>query len=207
MSRFSRGPAEEATVSRSYAGTEREAPHPVSSRAKYPRGERKTGKMPEMADGGNANNSAAERKEALQRLGELYKLFDDAWGAEQWGCEFSIAAVKPAAVSCVLEFFGGRRGGVGEGSNLTSAALAALEMAALQAGLEPPAAATTAKPAQTPSAQELIDKLVTRLKENGLGREAAALVVKYGGYGGDPESTKKLYGELRSLLMTQQEER
>jgi len=43
--------------------------------------------------------------------------------------------------------------------------------------------------------------LVARLREAGKGREAAALVVKYGGYGADPEATRKLYGELRALLL------
>ena len=46
----------------------------------------------------------------------------------------------------------------------------------------------------------LIDQLLERLKEKGLGKEAARIVNKYGGYGKTPEETRKLYGELRNLL-------
>jgi len=134
----------------------------------------------------------------------IYELLDEAWGPEGWSCDFTIASVRPAAVSCVLELNGVRRSGVGEGPDLARAALAALLMAARQAGVRAIAAATPQPvPDQEskPSAHELIDKLVARLREAGRGKEAAALVVKYGGYGSDPESTRKLYGELRSLLL------
>ncbi|WP_457630428.1 hypothetical protein [Oceanithermus sp.] len=136
-------------------------------------------------------------------LWQVYDLLDEAWGPGGWSCSLTVAAVRPAAVSCLLELGGARRSGVGEGPDLDSAAARAILMALEQAGVrtkpaEPPAApASEAKP----SAQELIDKLVARLREAGRGREAAELVVKYGGYGGDPETTRKLYGELRALLL------
>jgi hypothetical protein len=51
-----------------------------------------------------------------------------------------------------------------------------------------------------PEPQELIDRLIERLKEAGLGKQAALIVTKYGGYGKTPDETRKLYGELRALL-------
>ena len=135
----------------------------------------------------------------------LYEVLDETWGPDGWSCTFSAVSARPAAVSCLLEFAGLKRSGVGEGASLEEAALRALQMAVRQAGLdlstEIPQPAATAPEAQKPSAQELIDKLVARLREAGKGREAAALVVKYGGYGADLESTRKLYGELRALLL------
>ncbi len=54
-----------------------------------------------------------------------------------------------------------------------------------------------------PEPQELIDRLLERLKEAGLGKQAAQVVMKYGGYGKNPDETRKLYGELRALLKGQ----
>lgn len=52
---------------------------------------------------------------------------------------------------------------------------------------------------EKPEAHRLIDQLLERLKEKGLGREAAKIITKYGGYGKTPEETRRLYGELRAL--------
>jgi len=148
--------------------------------------------------------------QAPPALAHVYEALDEAWGPGGWSCEFSVAAARPAVVVCVLEMGGRRRSGVGEGPNLAAAAAAALWMAARQAGLgrQLDEAPQTPAPAETraekPSAQELIDKLILKLREAGKGREAAALVVKYGGYGADLEATKKLYGELRALLLTKE---
>ncbi|XOB98088.1 DNA repair protein Rad52 [Deinococcota bacterium DY0809b] len=139
----------------------------------------------------------------------LYEQLDAIWGPGGWSCRFQVASAQPPAVSCTLELGGVARSGVGTGETLEAAAEAALWQAAAQAGVgRPPAALPEARPeapprtkAAKPSAQELIDRLIARLREAGKGREAAALVVKYGGYGRDPETTKRLYGELRALLL------
>jgi len=47
---------------------------------------------------------------------------------------------------------------------------------------------------------QVIERLVERLKELGLGKEAARLVVRYQGYGRTPEESRELYGRLRALL-------
>jgi len=52
-----------------------------------------------------------------------------------------------------------------------------------------------------PQTKEVIDRLVERLRAEGLGLEAAKLLTKHGGYGEDGESAKLLYGKLRSLLL------
>lgn len=55
-------------------------------------------------------------------------------------------------------------------------------------------------PPAKPEPQELIHRLIDRLKELGMGKEVARIVMKYQGYGSSPEETKRLYGELRALL-------
>jgi len=142
-------------------------------------------------------------------LAEVYDRLDAVWGPGGWSCRFQVAAAGPPAVACTLELGGTARSGVGTGPSLEAAAEAAFWAALAQAGAGRRAAPAQPAPAREaapsapakPSAQELIDRLIARLREAGKGKEAAALVVKYGGYGTDPETTKKLYGELRALLL------
>lgn len=61
-----------------------------------------------------------------------------------------------------------------------------------------PEARTETRP---PGAHEVIERLIERLREEGLGKEAALLVVRYQGYGRTPEESRELYGRLRSLLL------
>lgn len=49
--------------------------------------------------------------------------------------------------------------------------------------------------------QQTIDRLVERLKLEGLGLEAAKLLVRYGGYGQNSEQARALYRDLRALLL------
>ncbi|HEX7022149.1 MAG TPA: hypothetical protein VF171_04775 [Trueperaceae bacterium] len=70
---------------------------------------------------------------------------------------------------------------------------------------EPEVAPTPAAPAPTPAGksagQQAIDRLIERLRGEGLGLEAAKLVMAHGGYGSDPEAARELYAALRKLLM------
>src|SRR5690606_13061485 len=63
------------------------------------------------------------------------------------------------------------------------------------AAAEPPIEAALA-PERSQGAQA-IDKLVERLNEEGLGREAARLVVAHHGYGRNPAEGRELYSKLR----------
>jgi len=51
-----------------------------------------------------------------------------------------------------------------------------------------------------PAGHEVIERLLDRLREEGLGKEAARLVVTHGGYGRDQAEARELYGKLRALL-------
>lgn len=53
-----------------------------------------------------------------------------------------------------------------------------------------------------PTGQEVIERLLDRLREEGLGKEAARLVVTYGGYGRTQAEARELYGKLRALLLS-----
>jgi hypothetical protein len=59
-------------------------------------------------------------------------------------------------------------------------------------------------PAEAPAksaGQQAIDKLVERLEGQGKGKEVAKLIVKYGGYGQNPDAARELYSKLRALLV------
>lgn len=51
--------------------------------------------------------------------------------------------------------------------------------------------------------QAVIQRLIDRLNAEGLGKEAAKLVVEYHGYGRTPQEARELYGRLRALLVEQ----
>ncbi len=55
--------------------------------------------------------------------------------------------------------------------------------------------------AAKPDGHQVIDRLVERLRQEGLGADAARLVTSYGGYGGDAEASRELYAKLRALLV------
>lgn len=127
-------------------------------------------------------------------------------------------------VRCRLTVLGVTKEDVGEGDSLKAAFSDALKRAAVKFGVgrylyrlekqwvdydpekgrfTPPKLPETepeAEGEEKPEAHRLIDQLLERLKEKGLGKEAARIVNKYGGYGKTPEETRKLYGELRNLL-------
>jgi hypothetical protein len=55
--------------------------------------------------------------------------------------------------------------------------------------------------------QQIIDRLIERLKAEGQGLAAARILVKHGGYGKDPKAARELYAELRALLRASTVER
>lgn len=69
------------------------------------------------------------------------------------------------------------------------------------AAILPPVAAAVDTPAAKPEGQQMIDRLVERLKEQGQGLAAARLLVRHGGYGQDAEAARSLYAALRALLV------
>ncbi|GAB5601959.1 Rad52/Rad22 family DNA repair protein [Thermus sp. FJN-A] len=128
-------------------------------------------------------------------------------------------------VRCRLTVLGVSKEDVGEGDSLKAAFSDALKRAAVKFGVGrylyrlekqwvdydaergrftppklPEPEGGEAQEEGKPEAYRLIDQLMERLKEKGMGKEAARIVTKYGGYGRTPEETKRLYGELRALL-------
>jgi hypothetical protein len=101
---------------------------------------------------------------------------------------------------------GGETGGVGIGG-MESGGIDAVpsqdvfdgvvEASEPQVGAAP---APAAGPARS-EGQQVIERLVERLRAEGLGREAATLVVEHGGYGRSPEEARELYRRLRELLL------
>lgn len=72
-----------------------------------------------------------------------------------------------------------------------------------------PVEVVTAAPPPAPKAegQQIIDRLIERLKAEGQGLAAARILVKHGGYGKDPQAARELYAELRALLRASAGER
>lgn len=58
----------------------------------------------------------------------------------------------------------------------------------------------TSETAAKPAGQQAIDRLLDRLREEGLGLESAKLLIEFGGYGDDPDTARDLYTRLRALL-------
>lgn len=52
-----------------------------------------------------------------------------------------------------------------------------------------------------PTGHDVIERLLDRLREEGLGKQAARLVVTHGGYGRTQAESRELYGKLRALLV------
>ena len=67
-------------------------------------------------------------------------------------------------------------------------------------GAAPPDTETAA--AERPEAHQVIDRLVERLRAEGLGAEAARLVVRFGGYGRNAEESRELYGKVMGTIAT-----
>lgn len=64
-----------------------------------------------------------------------------------------------------------------------------------------PAAAPDVPATAKPEGQQMIDRLIERLKAQGQGLAAARILVKHGGYGKDPQAARELYAGLRQLLL------
>ncbi len=143
---------------------------------------------------------------------------DEVVGPEGWFDAYEPLVLEKGAyqVKCRLTVLGVTKEDVGEGESLKAAFSDALKRAAVKFGVgrhlyrmektwvpydertgrfSPPGRA-----GEKPEPQELIDRLVERLRQAGKGREAARILTRYGGYGRTPEETRRLYGELRALL-------
>lgn len=108
-----------------------------------------------------------------------------------WGLEAGTAAHAPAVPAAA-----------GDGAPTPDAPHAADAPHAPDA---PSAGGAPSTPAADPKpeAQQLIDRLIDRLKAEGKGLEAARVLVRHNnGYGSDPQAARELYTELRRLLLT-----
>ena len=71
----------------------------------------------------------------------------------------------------------------------------------VSAAPDAPASAPDAPATAKPEGQQMIDRLIERLKAQGQGLVAARILVRHGGYGKDPQAARELYAELRQLLL------
>lgn len=67
--------------------------------------------------------------------------------------------------------------------------------------LEPESAQAAPEPSGKSAGQQAIDRLIDRLRQQGLGFEAAQLISTFQGYGENAEAARELYGKLRNLLV------
>lgn len=87
-----------------------------------------------------------------------------------------------------------------DGAPLGNAAADAVP-AAVSAAPDAAASAAELPAAAKPEGQQMIDRLIERLKAQGQGLAAARILVRHGGYGKDPQAARELYAELRQLLL------
>jgi len=167
-------------------------------------------------------DEAAEPRPRLQRAALVARL-DAVCGVAGWSLE--LVAAQAGAFVCTLSVGSVRRAAVAaareDGPEAT--ADAAFAAAAELLGMRPSdalAATVSSAPERVAAEQDaadmrelaaearglsseglrMIDRLVERLKDEGQGLAAARLLVRFGGYGKDPEAARELYGALRALL-------
>jgi hypothetical protein len=92
-------------------------------------------------------------------------------------------------------------GGQDSDSQDSGGQVTALKARESEQSAEPSSVSVT--PAKS-AGQQAIDKLVERLEQEGKGKEVAKLIVRYGGYGQNPEAARELYSKLRALLVGQE---
>lgn len=133
--------------------------------------------LPGVADGGWVDFDDAANEPLYTPL-----LVDSApdGGAARVGAPVSGSAAEGS------ESLASEVGGYGEDAAATASDLTTPQVAASE---------------PRPDGHLVIDRLLERLKAEGLGKEAARLVVMHHGYGRTPEEGRELYGKLRGLLL------
>lgn len=95
----------------------------------------------------------------------------------------------------------GARGDRTPPAGAPAAGSAAADSTAVERTTDEGGSAEAGPAAAKPDGHQVIDRLVERLREEGLGSDAARLVTAYGGYGRDADASRELYAKLRALLV------
>lgn len=137
---------------------------------------------------------------ALARAAELFGLLPPVDGNESYWVDYD-----PDEDVALIPDPGELESARSEGAGTARVPTAVPPVVAAAAPADAPADAPIATAGEQaepvkPEGQQAIDRLVERLKAEGSGLEAARLLVKYGGYGSDPQAARELYGKLRELL-------
>ncbi|MFN8510335.1 MAG: hypothetical protein U0Z75_07220 [Deinococcaceae bacterium] len=172
-------------------------------------------KLEEMVD-------MARWHKVLSKTALLGRL-DDLLGLE-WHLKLEVISPLPAVVIAHLTLHSTVRSGIGEGSNLQEAEVAALSQAALAFGMaheeltvpsewhpldwKPETPLTDPAPTtemdlqpqdEKLKAHQHIDELIDQLRELGLGLESAKIMKNFKGYGETLEESRQLYRALKEL--------
>jgi hypothetical protein len=155
----------------------------------------------------------------------LIERIEQHFGPYSWQDSYELLMQTPITVKARLSLHIDGLGmvsreDVGTGESFPEALAHAFQRAALKFGLgrelqegaqegveasEPPS--TTFQAPQEaeevkPDAHKHIDALMEQLKAQGMGKEAAKAVMRYGGYGKNLDESRQLFVELRNLLKT-----
>lgn len=153
---------------------------------------------------------------------------DASVGPGGWSQSLEVASQAPPAVRCRLRVGTIERDAIESGASLSEAAERALVRAAHAFGIgrylarlplywvrldesgapsETPSLPAWATPAAVPAGarertpeRDRIDAVLDRLRSAGLGRQAAVVVGRYGGYGRTPDDARRLHAELAAML-------
>lgn len=157
---------------------------------------------------------------------------DSAVGPGSWGHALEVESAGPPVVRCRLRVARIERDAIEGGDSLSEAADRALVRAAHAFGVgrylarlplywvrlddegsptETPALPAWATPPTLASApreltpdRDRVEAVMERLRAAGLGRQAALVVGRYGGYGRTPDEARRLHAELSGLLVAGQ---
>lgn len=155
----------------------------------------------------------------------LIERLEQHFGPYSWQDSYELLLSNPITVKARLSLHIDGLGlvsreDVGTGPSFPEALAHAFQRVALKFGLGrelqadarwseepagPPTVVTSTQPTEEevkPEAHKHIDSLMEQLKAQGMGKEAAKAVMKYGGYGRNLDESRQLFVELRNMLKT-----
>ena len=184
-----------------------------------------------MLEGRSPDRQRGRVRATVGAVSVLERL-DSAVGPGGWGHSLEVESASPAVVRCRLRVSTIERDAIEGGGSLSEAADRALVRAAHAFGVGRylarlplywvrlddegtptetptlPAWATPSAPVVAPRERtpdrDRVESVMERLRAAGLGRQAALVVGRYGGYGRTPDEARRLHAELIGLLVAGQ---
>ena len=154
------------------------------------------------------NDAERSSRDALVHAAEYFGIVSGADTSQNYWVDYDPEAkdilFEPEYEQAVIDEAAGRGFSgfsLDTGQDLAQDLVEELDMSKFSGPLVDPEQEPEADHSKT-EGQQKIDRLVERLKADGMGLQVAKLTVQYGGYGNNPDEARILYGKLRELLIS-----